>query len=155
MARSKSYIAAYFAGLIGIVVLLTPVAYHDSSLIESYIWMWGLYTWKPLLGDTSFNFTDDSGYLTWGLISTLLILVATLIIISTARKASKKGSKYGFLWFVCAVLFIAAPLVFYFGLSSELPSWLSDLFWDFYSFQFAFFGSFAAGLFSLIAAFVK
>jgi len=155
MSRSKGYIAAYFAGFIGIVVLFTPVAYHNSSLFESYIWMWGLYTWKPLLGDTSFNFTDDSEYLTWGLLATLLIIVATLVIIFTARKASKKGSKYGFLWLVCAILFIAAPLVFYFGLSSELPSWLSDLFWDFYNFHFAFLGSFAAGLFSLIAGFIK
>ena len=155
MARSKGFIAAYFAAFIGIVVLLTPVAYHSSSLLESYIWMWGLYTWRPILSDTSFNFTDDADFLTWGLIATLMVFIAIILVVSTARKASKKNRKYSFLWFVCGILFIAAPLVFYFGLSSALPSWLSDLFWDFYSFHFAFFGSFAAGLFSIIAAFIR
>ncbi|TFG22526.1 MAG: hypothetical protein EU533_04195 [Promethearchaeota archaeon] len=155
MARSKGYIAAYFAGFIGFVVLLTPVAYHSSSLVESYIWIWGLYIWRPLLGDTSFNFTEDAAFLTWGLIATLIIFFATFLVLSTAHKASKKNRKYAFLWFLCGILFIAAPLVFYFGLSSEFPSWLSDLFWDFYSFHFAFFGSFVAGLFSIIAAFIR
>jgi hypothetical protein len=154
MAKN-SYLLAIFAGIIGIIVLITPVAFHDSSFGESYIWTWGLYTWKILLGDTEFYFTDDTEYLTWGLISTLIILIATISILASARKASKRNRNYGAFWIFCGILFIAAPLIFYFGLTSEMPTWLSDLFWDFYSFHFAFFGSFVAGVFALISAFIK
>lgn len=125
--EKKSYIAAFIAGFFGILVLITPIAYHDSSLVESYIWMWGLYTWKVLLGNTTFYFSEDTNYLTWGLITTILILIATISIISTARKASKRSRKYGSLWFLCGILFIASPMVFYFGLTSELPSWFNWL----------------------------
>jgi len=155
MAKSKCYIAAYIAGFFGILVLITPIAYHNSSLAESYIWMWGLYTWKVLLGDTTFYFSEDTDFLTWGLITTLLILIATISIISTARRASKRTQKYRTLWFLCGILFIAAPIVFYFGLTSNLPSWLTDLFWEFYSLHFAFIGSFIAGIFAIVGASIK
>jgi hypothetical protein len=155
MAKNKGYIAAFIAGFFGILVLITPIAYHDSSLVESYIWIWGLYTWKVLLGDTTFYFSEDTDFLTWGLIATFLILIATISIISTARKASKRSRKYGTLWFLCGILFIAAPIVFYFGLTSDLPSWLTELFWDFYSLHFAFIGCFIAGIIAIIGAFTK
>jgi len=155
MAKNKGYIAAYIAGILGILALITPIAYHDSALAVSYIWMWGLYTWKVLFGDTVFYYSEDTDYLIWGLIATFLILIATISIILTARKASKRSRKYGSLWFLCGIFFIAAPIVFYFGLTSELPSWLTDLFWDFYSFHFAFFGSFLAGIFAISGALIK
>jgi hypothetical protein len=41
--------------------------------------------------------------------------------------------------------------LFFFGLSSEFPYWVSELFWDIYSFYFAFYGSFIAGAFSILA----
>jgi len=84
MAKSKSYLVAYFAAIIGIIVLLTPIAYYDNLLGESYIWMWGLYTLKPLLGDTSFNFIESNELLIWGLLATFLIFLITLILILTA-----------------------------------------------------------------------
>ncbi len=155
MWKNKGYIVAYIAGFFGILSLITPIAYHDDSLVASYIWMWGLYTWRLLLGDTTFNFSEDTNYLTWGLIATFLILIATISIIITARKAGKRSRNYGVLWFLCGILFIAAPIVFYFGLTSDLPSWLTDLFWDFYSLHFAFIGSFIAGIFAIFSAFMK
>ena len=155
MAKNKGYIVAFIAGFFGILALITPVAYHDSAVAESYIWVWGLYTWKVLLGDTTFHFTEDTGPLTWGLIATLLTLIATISIIATAQKASKRNKNYKSLWFLCGLLFIAAPIVFYFGLTSEVPSWLTDLFWEFYSMHFAFFGSILAGIFAISSIFTK
>ena len=154
MAKKKGYILALIAGIIGIIVLLTPVAYHSGAIFESYIWMWGLYTWKMLFGETSINFSEDSGYLTWGLIATFLILIATVLIILTAVKANKRSGSYRVLWFLCGVLFIAAPLVYYFGLLSEWPTWVGNFFWDFYSFHFAFYGSFIAGGLSILSVFI-
>ncbi|MFX1391068.1 MAG: hypothetical protein ACFE9Z_13470 [Promethearchaeota archaeon] len=155
MSKSKGYIVALIAGILGIIVLFTPIAFHESGLAESYIWMWGLYTWKPVLGDTSFYFSEDFEFLIWGLLTTLLILIATISLILTGKKASKRNKNYGFLWIICGLLFIGAPLVFYFGLSSEMPSWLSDLFWNIYSFHFAFYGSFIAGGLAILSAILK
>lgn len=155
MPKKKGYILALIAGILGIVVLATPIAYHMGAIAESYIWSWGLYTWKLILGDTNFYFSDDSEYLTWGLISTALILLATISLILTAVKANKRNRSYGFVWILCGLLFIAAPLVYYFGLTSEMPTWLSDLFWDFYSFHFAFYGSFVAGGLAILSGVVK
>ncbi|TFG15080.1 MAG: hypothetical protein EU531_08680 [Promethearchaeota archaeon] len=154
MAKSKSYLVAYFAAIIGIIVLLTPIAYYDNFLGESYIWMWGLYTLKPLLGDTSFNFIESNELLIWGLLATFLIFLITLILLLTARKAAKRNKKYGFLWILCGILYIAAPLIFFFGVSSEVPSWLTDLFWEIYSFHFAFYGSFIAGALAILAGLI-
>jgi hypothetical protein len=155
MARKKGYILAIIAGILGIIVLSTPVAFHDSGLAESFIWMWGLYTWKVLLGNTEIHFSDDTGYLFWGLISTVLVLLPIIILILTARKANKRNQSYRFLWILCGASFIAAPLVYYFGLTSEMPTWLSDLFWDFYSFHFAFYGAFIAGGIAILSGFFK
>lgn len=155
MAKKKGYILALIAGIIGIVVLATPVAYHSGPVTESYIWMWGLYSWKVLLGDTNFYFSDDSIYLTWGLISSLLILLATVLLILTGIKANKRNRSYGTIWVLCGILLIAAPLVYYFGLSSEIPTWLSELIWNFYSFHFAFYGAFIAGGLAIVSGFIK
>ena len=155
MAKRKGYILALIAGILGIIVLATPVAYHSSILGEAYIWMWGLRTWKPIFGDTNYYFIDDSEYLTWGLIGSILLLIATVLLIFTAVKANKRNRSYGFLWVLCGIMFIEAPLIYYFGLTSEMPTWLSDLFWDFYGFHFAFYGSFIAGGLAIIGGFIK
>jgi hypothetical protein len=154
-SKGKGYILAIIAGIVGIVVLATPVAFEDSFFFESYIWMWGLYTSRVPLGDLNIYFSDSTIYLTWGLLATLLILLATVITILTGRKASKRNRSYGFLWIICGLMFIAAPLVLYIGLLSEVPSWLSDLFWNIYDFHFAFYGSFVAGALAIIAGIVK
>jgi hypothetical protein len=154
MAKSKGYILAYIGAIIGIVVLITPFAYHDSILGESYLWIWGFYTLKPLIGETEFYFTDSNEFLLWGIIATLLIFLASLILILTARKAGKRNRKYRFMWILCGIIYIAAPLIFLFGLSSEFPSWVSELFWDIYKFHFAFYGAFIAGVFAILAGFI-
>ena len=155
MAKRKGYILALIAGILGIVVLATPVAYHSGPITESFIWMWGLYSWKVLLGDTNYYFSEDGDYLTWGLIGSLLILLATILLIYTAVKANKRNRSYGFLWILCGVILVAAPLIYYFGLSSAWPSWVGDLFWNFYSFHFAFYGAFIAGGLAIIGGFIK
>jgi hypothetical protein len=155
MAKNKGYIPAIIAGIIAIIVLITPVAYHSGPLIESYIWMWGLYSWKVLLGSTNYNFSEDSDYLTWGLIGTLLIIIAIILLILTGVKAKKRNRSYRFLWFLCGLLLIAAPLVYYFGLLEQWPTWVGDLFWSFYEFHFAFYGSFIAGGIAILGAFIK
>lgn len=155
MAKKNGYILAFIAGIIGFVSLIAPVAYHTGAIVDSYIWMWGLYSWKVLAGDTDYNFSEDSDYLTWALGSTLLILFATILLILTAVKAHKRRSGYGFVWIFCGLLLIAAPIVYYIGLLEEIPTWLSDLFWDFYDFHFAFYGPFVAGVFAIIGGVIK
>lgn len=69
-------------------------------------------------------------------------------------ESGEKKSKVWCVWIFYGILFIAALLIFFFGLSSEFPSWVSELFWDIYSFQFAFYGSFIAGAFAILAGIV-
>ncbi|MFX1375636.1 MAG: hypothetical protein ACFFA0_07475 [Promethearchaeota archaeon] len=150
MAKKNGYILSFIAGIIGLISLITPIAYHEDAFSESYIWMWGLYTLKILAGSTEINFSEDSDYLTWAMISTLLIVLATIILINTANKARRRKSDYSSIWIVCGIMLIAAPIVYYFGLSEEIPTWLTDLFWDYYDFHFAFFGPIIAGVLAIL-----
>ncbi len=155
MGKKNGYILALIAAIIAFISLITPIAYHSSILIDSYIWMWGLYTWKVFLGDTNYEFIEDSDYLMWGLLATILIILAIIILISTAIKANKRNRNYGAVWILSGLLLIAAPIVYFIGLSEEIPTFLSEIFWDFYDFHFAFFGPFIAGALAIVGGIIK
>lgn len=117
--------------------------------------MWGLYTWKVLLGDTIFYFSEDTNYLTWGLITTILILKLLSQLSRLHEKQVKDLENMDPCGF--CVEYYSSRLQWFFTsvLHQSYPLGLTDLFWDYYSLQFAFIGCFIAGIFAIIDAFTK
>ncbi|MFX1366395.1 MAG: hypothetical protein ACFFCE_01925 [Promethearchaeota archaeon] len=155
MAKNSGYILVIIAGIIGLICLIAPVAYHSSIIGDSYVWMWGLSSFDPVIGDTDYHFSDNSDYLVWGLTATLLIVIATILLISSGVKAHKSNRSSGGLWIFCGLLLIAAPIIYYVGLLEVYSDWVVERFWDFYDFHFAFFGSFIAGALAIIGGAIK
>lgn len=155
MARNNGYILAIIAGIIGIISIIAPVAYHSSILGDSYVWMWGLSSFKALIGNTNYEFSDNGDYLVWGLTATFLIIIATILLVSSGAKAHKRNRSAGGLWIFCGLLLIAAPIIYYVGLLNVYSDWAVELFWDFYDFHFAFFGPFIAGTLAILGGAIK
>ncbi|MFX1238730.1 MAG: hypothetical protein ACFFAS_08465 [Promethearchaeota archaeon] len=153
MAKNNGYILAILAGVLALISVLTPIVYQDAFTYSVYIWVWTLYyTKEEISGATDIDFyTENSDMVIWGLITTLIIVIAMVILLTTGAKAKHSSNNAG-AWFLARLMLIATPIVFYVSFT-EIEAF-GGLFWDLFDPHFGFYGPIIAGISAMIAAFV-
>ncbi len=166
MANNKGYILAILAGILALISIVTPVAFRDDSNATIYVWMWTLFTIKIGDGDTQTGWFDNSTLQTWGFVSTIIILLAMVILFASGAKA--KGDNNPAAFILGGIMLIVAPLLLYFtfldidfvaSYHTTVLGYPVDLlrameFWDNMGFSVGFILPFVGGGIAIIGAFV-
>jgi hypothetical protein len=116
--------------------------------------MWAFYVIDPSFGDTQYEFMSDtySDIRTWGLIASLLLLIAAVVLLYTGVKSKGYGNNSG-LWIVCGILCIATPIVYIIGTTDEF--FLLGEYWNWLDPHFGIIGPFIAGGLAIVAGAIK
>ncbi len=112
------WILPLIGGLLTLRAIFTPAAYYFESSGHLIFWMWG---WYDRLGIWDYGmakgFISDPLILNIGIICTVLIIVgASIFIVNSISAAfiSRKGNKFTkivlWVWFLCGILLIIAPI---------------------------------------------
>jgi len=116
--KSFIWIFPLIGGLLTLRAIFTPAAYYFESSGHLIFWMWG---WYDRIGIWSFGlskgFISDPLILNIGTICTVLIIVGASIFIINSISAAfilRKGNRFTkivlWVWFLCGILLIIAPI---------------------------------------------
>lgn len=150
MAKNNGYVLALIAGILALISLLVPIVQYDSPLGEWYVWSWMLSYVRAEYGDDDVEFYDqDSDLVTWGLIVTLIILLAMIMLLATGAKSRGSNNNTG-VWILAGIMLIVAPILYYFNYDDITNGW----WWDIFDAYISFYLLIVAGLLALVAGFV-
>ena len=136
----------------GVLILLSialPSANHLGTGEWNLLWFIGIFWGGTVYGDQFIGYINDASYIPTGVISTVLLIVALILIAISATnvKKERKGKLAVGIRLVGGILAIISPIIYYFYLNAELP-----LFWDQYFPSIGVYLSIIGGILGIISA---
>jgi uncharacterized membrane protein YoaK (UPF0700 family) len=113
------WILPLIGGLLTLRAIFTPAAYYFESSGHLIFWMWG---WYDRLGIWDYGMAK--GFISDPLILNIGIICTVLIIVGASAFISRKGNKFTkivlWVWFLCGILLIIAP-IFWMAMVQNFP----------------------------------
>lgn len=118
-------------GVLTLLSVVLPSAFFIESGVWSLLWSIGILWGGDIYGDQVIGFFDDNRYMTIGVTTTVLLIIALIsIAISAINTKNEKNFKLNAgLSLFGGILTIIAPIVYYFYLAAEIPAvfWIQFL----------------------------
>ena len=137
-------------GVLTLLSVVLPSAFFIESGAWLLLWYIGIMWGGDIYGEEVIGFIDDGMYMPIGVITTVLLIIALILMVISARNTrSEKRSKLNVgMSLVGGILAIIGPIVYYFYLDAVIPA----LFWDQYLPFVGVFLSIIAGILGIIGA---
>lgn len=155
MTEIRDYVWAFplTGGVIALIAILTPAAYITVPGNSMYVWMWGLLSIQLYGYSNVTQFTQDPGELIISIICSVLVLIGTFAIISSAvscRKKMRMGIVKRAGWLIPSILLIIGTISWMIGMEINSNIFYGMSLWTYINPGFGVIGMFLGGAVSIV-----
>ena len=117
--KENLWMVALLAGILGIITIFTPA--WGSTSEGALFWFWNLY-----VDDGHVDFIESGSALyNLGIATTLILVIGTALLLFIGLFAKIKDRQFEILGIISGIILIIGPIVFFVGVESEYPGFLS------------------------------